>query len=295
MNLRAVEFQILETSQNVRRNGLMTAAAMSNAAACLFVLGAFALALWNVHSLTQTLAREGRLLVFFHKTTELSAAQDLAEEIQARFGGIIGEAKLYSREQVYERFFQSMPGFPKGGLTPDAFMHELDIRLQDPDRWEQIATFARADSRVDDVVTGQQNALLKLRAMTRTGGLVLAAFLGCATLLTISNTIRLTIYARRREIAIMQMVGATPGFIRLPFLLEGVFLGTIGAAIGGAALLAGYSSLVTWVGDSIPAFARFLVYGTGELAAVYGGLLVVGLLFGLVGSWLSVSRYLREQ
>jgi cell division transport system permease protein len=295
VNLRAVEFQMLETSQNIRRNGLMTAAAVSNAAACLFVLGAFVLALWNVHSLTQTLVEEDRLLVYFHRTTELAAAQDLADEIKTKFGDIVGEATLHDRNEVFESFIRANPDYPSGGLDASTFMHKLEIRLSDPERWDEIRRFARADPRVDDVISGQQQPLLKLRAMTRTGGLVLAAFLGCATLLTISNTIRLTIYARRREIAIMQMVGATPGFIRLPFLLEGIFLGTVGAAIGGAALLAGYSSVVTWVAESIPAFERFLVYGTGELAGVFGGLMAVGLLFGLFGSWLSVGRYLREQ
>ena len=67
MNLRTVEFQIVETSANIRRNGLMTAAAVTNAAACLFVLGAFALALWNLHSMTEQLSHESRIRIFLLK------------------------------------------------------------------------------------------------------------------------------------------------------------------------------------------------------------------------------------
>lgn len=298
MNFRTVEFQIVETSANIRRNGLMTAAAITNAAACLFVLGAFALALWNLSSMTEKLSHESRIRVFFIKDVELAEAKDLEQEIVARFGPEIDESVLIPREEVLRNFTMEHPSIPDVGLEEiKPFPHELQIKLRDPERWREVTELARADGRVDEVRSGRESGLeplLKLRRMTRIGGIVLVVFLGFATLLTISNTIRLTIYARRREIGIMQLVGATTRFIRFPFLLEGVFHGTLGALLGGAALLGGYTSVVSWIADTIPAFEKWLVYGIDQLAILFAGLVVSGLLFGLIGSWISVSRHLES-
>ncbi len=299
MNLRTVEFQIVETSANIRRNGLMTAAAVTNAAACLFVLGAFALALWNLHSMTEQLSHESRIRIFLLKDVPIEEAQALESEVVTRFGDMIEERVLIPREQVLEEFILKFPSIPNAGLGEEnnPFPHELQLKLKDPEEWREVTEFARADGRVDEVRSGRESGLeplLKLRRMTRIGGIILVAFLGFATLLTISNTIRLTIYARRREIGIMQLVGATSRFIRFPFLLEGVFHGTLGALLGGAALLGGYTSLVSWVAETIPAFERWLIYSVDQLGILFGGLVAAGLLFGLIGSWMSVSRHLQS-
>lgn len=297
MNFRTIEFQILETSANIRRNGLMTAAAVTNAAACLFVLGAFALALWNLHNMTEQLSQESRIRIFFIKDVPLDEAQALENDIVTRFGDNIQDHVLIPRERVLEEFTLKFPTIPSAGLGPEnnPFPHELQIRLKDPEGWREVTEYARADSRVDEVRSGREaglEPLLQLRRMTRIGGIVLVVFLGFATLLTISNTIRLTIYARRREIGIMQLVGASPRFIRFPFLLEGIFHGTLGALLGASVLLAGYTSLVSWVAQTIPAFERWLIFGADQLALLFVSLLIAGFLFGFIGSWLSVRRYL---
>lgn len=298
MNLRTIEFQILETSANIRRNGLMTAAAIGNSAACLFVLGGFVLAMWNLESLMHALSTESRVLVYFHKTIAYDDAQAFTQSLREQTGGLIAEAQLVPREQVLEEFARSHPDISTAGLGAEnnPFPHELRLTLRDPSRWSEVSNAAWADKRVADVRAGQQvlEALTRLRRIGRSSGVAVVALLGLAALLTISNTIRLTIHARRREIGIMQTVGATPTFIRVPFMLEGIFHGTFGAAIGASILLLGYSSLAALVSENVPAFDRWIVYGTAELGFVLGGLVATGFLFGLIGSWLAVGRYLES-
>ncbi len=122
-------------------------------------------------------------------------------------------------------------------------------------------------------------------------GVFLAAVTGLATLLIISNTIRISVFSRRREIAIMKLVGATDAFIRWPFVLEGAFLGSVGALVAAAAAWFGY----VWLVDRIAATLPFIPTLAPQpflwnLARV---LLAMGLLVGAGGSVLSVRRHLR--
>ena len=116
--------------------------------------------------------------------------------------------------------------------------------------------------------------------------------MGAATLLIVSTTIRLTIYARRREIRIMQLVGATNSFIRLPFILEGAFHGVTGGALSMVLVLASYS----WVHAYVSQHLGFLelVYST-KFGVLFGlGTLACGIIFGVLGSVLGLHSYLKE-
>ncbi|MBC7288511.1 MAG: FtsX-like permease family protein, partial [Armatimonadetes bacterium] len=120
----------------------------------------------------------------------------------------------------------------------------------------------------------------------------LVAILAAASLLIITTTIRITIYARRREIRIMQLVGATHWFIRLPFLLEGLLYGFVGGIFGGTVLLGGYTWVQVQVETSFP-FIQ-LVFGPRQLALIGGIIVATGVIFGLVGSLIATREYLRE-
>jgi cell division transport system permease protein len=297
MSLRQLEFQVVETSTNIKRNGLMTMAAVTNAAACLFVLGAFGMGMWNLQRLTSRLAEEARVLVFLRDTAEVADANDLLAQIKAKLPGLVREAEVIDRQHVTEAFERDT-GVPVGRLAGEQgpFPNSIRLSLSQPERWGEVVAIAKADRRVDEVRTGREifEPIIKLQRITRYSGGALVAFLAAGTLLTIGNTIRLTIYARRREIGIMRIVGATPGFIRFPFLLEGAFHGVVGALVGGAVLLAAYSSMAAWVVDTIPAFEPWVMNGVGGLLIVYAALVGAGLAFGIIGSWLSIRAYLRE-
>ncbi|MBC7104421.1 MAG: FtsX-like permease family protein, partial [Firmicutes bacterium] len=106
-----------------------------------------------------------------------------------------------------------------------------------------------------------------------------------------ATTIRLSVYARRREIGIMKMLGATNWFVRSPFLLEGVILGLAGGVLAVGLTMAGYFPLVSLLEGALPFFG--LVSERQVLLPVFGGLVFFGLLLGTVGSFISVHRFLK--
>lgn len=133
--------------------------------------------------------------------------------------------------------------------------------------------------------------IFKMTQVIRIGGIALIAFLAGATLFIISNTIRLTVFARRKEIGIMKYVGATNWFIRWPFLIEGMLLGFIGGAIATACVWEFYHFITLEVENSlaflplVPMFPFFY-----DLSAI---LLGVGVLVGAIGSTISLKQYMK--
>jgi cell division transport system permease protein len=299
MSLRSIEFHLVEATNNIRRNGLMSISAVTNAAACLFVLGCFVLGWWNLARVHQMLASETRITVFMRGDVDAEETQRIADELKSDLSGIAGGMTVITKDDALRRFLEQNPSFPAEGLRErNPFPTAIEIELADPERYEPVVTAALRYQEVDDVRAGQEilRSLAGLRKLGMQVGVALVVLLGAAALLTISNTIRLTIYARRREIGIMQMVGATQTFIRMPFALEGIFHGVVGAAIGGAVLIIGYINLRAYVQTGTTALqfldALFSVGTPAELGLCWGGLAAAGCLFGLVGSWLSVTRYL---
>jgi cell division transport system permease protein len=134
--------------------------------------------------------------------------------------------------------------------------------------------------------------LLRLIRGVKLTGAALSVVLAAAALVVVATTIRLTVYARRREIRIMQLVGATHWFIRLPFLLEGAIYGAASGVVSAVLLLVGYAYLDEQVEQTLP-FVQ-LVFSSQALLALGLGIVAAGVLFGFVGSVIATREYLRE-
>jgi len=300
MNLRSAEFHLVEATNNVRRNGLMAISAVTNSAACLFVLGAFLLGWWNFARLHERLSSETRVTIYMRKGVPTGNAQALVERLIAEHGPLIAAYRVVSPEEAIDAFLAAHPQFPREGLRDRPPVGpSIEIQMARPEEFATLDAAARTSEEVDEVLAGQEilQNLVMLRRLGTQVGTALLVLLGAAALLTISNTIRLTIYARRREIDVMQMVGATRSFIRAPFSLEGMFHGMSGAVIGGGVLVLGYANLrayVTGGGSGLQFLDSLFAVGTmRELGMCWLVLIGAGCLFGLMGSWLSVARYLH--
>ena len=146
---------------------------------------------------------------------------------------------------------------------------------------------------VESVHYGQDvvDELFKITQIIRIGGIVLIAFLAAATLFIISNTIRLTVFARRKEIAIMKYVGATNGFIRWPFVIEGMLLGCIGGLIAVACTGEFYYFITSEIEQSLAFFPLVPMFPIFYQLAV--ALLIIGIFVGAIGSAISLRQYMR--
>ena len=290
MRLNTVEFLLTQAWSAIVRNGAISGAAVTNVAVALCVLGAFALTAFNLDQLTS------------HQVAAVEITADLGkgankDQIEQQLRQIAGirtlryVAKQEALEQLSKSYQFDLKTLQRiGNPLPDS------VRLvpADPNQVDALAVAVKGIRGVTDVRYGRQTTqrLLTLARGIKIAGLLAIIVLGTATLLLVSVTIRLTIYARRREIRIMQLVGATNWFIRVPFLMEGVFQGFTGGVVAVILLLPGYSYVQDVVEKSLP-FVQ-VASSPQMMALIAVGTVLLGCIFGGVGSLIGLQRHLQE-
>ena len=173
------------------------------------------------------------------------------------------------------------------------------MHLSDLTRLEPVSFEFSAFDGVDYVSTPTELAgvLITLKNVTYYSGLLILIILFMVSMVVISNTIRLTVFARRREISIMKYVGATNGFIRMPFVVEGLLIGTISAVITFGLIAGGYIYLYNYISTQATGFIAMLsmcmVPFTSIWPVILIGFLVFGWTIGGLGSAMSMRKYLR--
>ena len=180
-------------------------------------------------------------------------------------------------------------------LSENPLPHTVVVKAQAGIPLASISENLETFQEVEEVVYGGEIAsrLESFTNLTKVGGLIVIGILGLSTLLIIINTIRLTVIARQDEISIMKLVGATDNFIKLPFLIEGVIIGCVGAAFSIAILKSLYMVMIVKIQTSIPFIP--IVFNHDYLWAIYSLIGLTGALLGLLGAYISVSRSLKLQ
>lgn len=291
--LRSIPFLIHEAFLNIRRQGLMSLTSISTVAIALCVLGGFGLLAWQCNVITTTLPRQWEFHAFISRTAAPAEAESLRQRVEAIPG--VRSATLLSREEVWAEWQGKWTGLKSDFEGLDNPMpYKLEVQTATPEKTMAIAARVRALPGIEAVRDGGVvlPRLLTLNRWVRTGSLILAALLALGTMAIISNAIRITLFARRREIRVMQLVGATNSFVRLPFLLEGMIEGLVGGAIAWGLLYLAYRHMSGRVLGAVP----FLTAGfrlPEEMPLYLGVVAAGGLLIGLVGSTVSIRRFLR--
>lgn len=208
----------------------------------------------------------------------------------------IDEINFVSKEEALKRFKERL-GDQQTLLTalgdtnplPDAF----EVRLKQPEMVKTAANSINNFEGVESAKFGQDviEQLFDLTKMIRIFGAVIIVFLAFATIFIISNTIRLTVFARRKEIGIMKYVGATDWFIRWPFLMEGMVLGFLGSIVAMLILRASYSTMTARIYDTLTFLPLIPEYPFLDQISLL--LLVVGTAIGALGSTISLKRFMK--
>jgi cell division transport system permease protein len=292
MSIRSLGFLAREASMNIGRHGLMTIASISTVAISLTILGGFVLMAFQFHSIAQALPQQMEIHAFAR--TDLTRAA--SEAVVARLRVISGvvRVRLVPKEEAWLAFQKGyankadLAGLP-GNPMPDKF----EIRTTKPEQIERVAGVVRSLPQVARVNTAPEvlQNMLRIARLVRLVGLVCAGLLLLATVAVISNSIRITLFARRREIRIMQLVGATNGFIRLPFVFEGIFDGAAGAALACVVVTTAYQYLVRTALANVPLLNEF--HTPVSLPPLFGGLAAIGVAIGALGSLVTMRRFLR--
>lgn len=283
----------------------MSLASMATVAVSLLVLSVVLLLALNLEYMAETVEKQVVIRTYLCAPEDEDARcnkQELSiEQTQAlmdqvkQMPGVVNVTFITKEEalsELQEQFGQQQD-ILKGLEGDNPLRNELRIEANDPKVVATIGEAVRELPGVGDVNYGQTwvQDLIALTTAIRIGGIGLVLLLIIATVLTISNTIRLAVYARRREISIMKLVGATDWYIRRPFMVEGIFLGVFGALAAMALTGWGYQRSVVYLDQSIPFLP--LVRPEVVLLNQTAGLVLLGGLLGAVGSLISMRRFLK--
>ncbi len=294
-----VSYVVRESVNNLRRNFLMTAAALLTVIISLALAGAALLFRAGVDNAT-VLFKGGFEITLMMKpdaTQEQvdAVGRDLRTNPQILQKGK-GKVTLITREESFaeiKKFFQNDP------VTAAAFQKPEDAPVQyrfkpvDAEQLEAIGKRFESRAGVDTVVYAKTvKLILSVAQKIQLVVLGVAAVLLISAVILILNTIRMAISARRREVAVMKLVGATNGFIRLPFMVEGMLQGLMGAAVGFGLVAIGARWAQSAIRHgSIPLLKQVSV-SSSQIIGTGVFMLVVGAVVGAVGSGLAVSRFL---
>lgn len=193
-----------------------------------------------------------------------------------------------------KELFQDSPGVMEN-LPGNPFPASLDAKLKDPTRMEAVAATMQGQPGVDDVGTGGEKAERAINVIQIGTAVFFAIGIGIliAATVLVANTIRLSIYSRRREIEVMKLVGASNGFVRMPFMIEGFLCGVFASALATAAVVGLVKVLGNVLGEFMDSDSLGATTGEVPLAMIALGLFLLGITLGMFGSATSMRKYLR--
>ena len=294
MKLRTTEYFVREVCISIKRNNWMSFASISTVAVSLFVLGMFLIIVLNMNRMASMLESQVQINVYLDDKLKGSEIDDLEDDLKKMQG--IESVQYVSREDAIVRLRERL-GDQKYLLDalgdknplPNAF----EVTVKQPMMVETAAKAIEKFGGVESVKYGQDvvEHLFDMTRLVRIFGFTLMLLLAGATLFIISNTIRLTVFARRKEIAIMKYVGATDWFIRWPFLLEGVVLGFFGGVLASIALRSIYGLITAKVYSTLaflPLIPQYPFVNFISLVMVLSGMGI-----GALGSTISLKRFLK--
>lgn len=289
-----MEYFIREAVSSLRRNGLMSFASVSTVALSLLILGMFLVMVLNLNNMASTLESQVQISVYLQDGLSEHEMREVGTRI-TKLPGVV-QVNFIDKEEAMKRFKQRLGeqqsllnALGEANPLPNAF----EVKVDRTDRVKPVAQAITQLKGVENAKFGQEvvEQLFALTRMVRIFGLVIILFLALAALFIISNTIRITVFARRKEIGIMKYVGATNWFIRWPFLLEGMMLGFGGALVAVLCLNETYGVLIHQVYESLAFLPLIPQYPFITNISVV--LLVTGTVIGALGSTISLRRFMK--
>lgn len=294
MKLSTSEYFIKEVYTSFKRNIWMTLASIFTVVLSLFILGFFSIVILNLNKMADTLESQVQISVYLKD--DLSQEEiDETKETLSKIEGL-EDIKFTTREEAMENFKERLgdqqfllDALDDTNPLPDSF----SLTVTSPQQVKTIADTAAALNSVESASYSQDiiNHLFNLTHLIRLIGVALIILLTGAAIFIISNTIRLTVFARRKEIAIMKYVGATDWFIRWPFLLEGICLGFIGGGLATIFLYIVYNQVTQEIYEAMAFFPLIPQHPFIDYISL--AILVAGIIIGALGSTISLKRFLK--
>ena len=294
MKKNNIGYLLREGFRGVFLHGFMSFAAVCVTVACLIIMGTFSLVLYNVHVMIVDLEKENQVLVYIDEDYSEAEAKSVGSRINLISN--VHEAKFVSRVQALDNFVGKQSDTTAfNGVDASILRDRYEVTVEDNSLLEQtVAEIEKIDG-VAEVSAHYEiaNGFQSLQKVLNIASMVIIIVLFVVSLFIISNTVKLAMYSRSEEIAIMKMVGATNSFIRLPFVVEGFILGMLGAVIAFFLEWGLYDFLQAKIAvvDTLRLFQIVPFAEVIELVAISYAL--TGFAVGVVGSLLSIRKFLK--
>ena len=293
MKINNIGYLLKEGVRGIFLHGFMSFAAVCVTVACLIIVGSFSILAYNLDVMVNELNQTSEILVYIDSDLSDAEARSIGTKINALSNVL--QATFISREEALESFVKDHNGDSAfNGVQASDLRHRYEVTLEDNTLMDQT------DAQLQQIPgVAKTNAAYELaqgfttiQQVLHIVSIAMIAVLLVISLLIISNTVKLAMYDRRDEIFIMKMVGATNGFIRLPFIVEGFTLGMIGAVLAFGLEWVAYDALVQKI-SQVDALKLFTFVPFESLLVpmliVFGA---AGLFVGVVGSWTSIRKFM---
>ena len=294
----ALSYTLREGLSGFRRTTLATATSVSALAIALVLIGLFALLGWQWRAFSDTLRQRAAEAEVFLRPVDGPAAERVGGRLRQIPG--VDSVRYVSHDEAAatfrETFGEGADLFDDEQFLPASYRVTLDGAYAQADSMNRIAARVRAWGSVEDVAydVASVETIERNRKAFSAVGLGVALLVVVAALLLVGNTVRLSIYARRMLIRTMKLVGATNGFIRRPFLIEGAAQGLVAGAAAGLALWGLYGLLLAALHDADALGAATADWPGGSPALSLLAVVGLGVLLGFFASWIAVRRFIRE-
>ena len=294
MKINNIGYLLKEGIRGIFLHGFMSFAAICVTVACLLIVGSFSCLTYNVSLMVEDLNKTNEVLVYIREDLSDAEARSVGTDINLVEN--VYKATFKSREDALKDFVSDHEGDEAfSGVEAGDLLHRFIVVLEDNTKIEETVEQLMLIPGVAKVSASYELAegFATLENILSIASVVIIGVLLVVSLLIISNTVKLAMYDRKEEIAIMKMVGATNGFIRLPYVVEGFILGMLGASIAFFAMWGLYSWMLTEL-NTLDTLQLFTFVPFEELlipmVTIFAG---AGLFVGIVGSWTSIRKFMN--
>ena len=302
MNFNSIKYLFTEGIKNLLNNIFMALASIGVLTACLLIVGFSFLFKMNTKRIVSFMGQQSTIVVYLKDEIEESQIEDLNNTFKNN--QYVKSVEFITKEKALENFSSrfSNPTAIKALTEHNVLPASLNVHVKDVNKMEELLKITE-EEKFKNIIeetkspTKYASAIKEFNKTTGVFGTILIIILVIASLIIISNTIRATVFARRREIAIMKQVGATDGFVRFPFLIEGATIGVISAVIAFFLLSILYKTMLLMLTKYSSEFFNLMfsnlvgLKNFGILMAI--SFLICGVIAGAVGSIISLVRYLK--
>ena len=294
--LNSLVYNIKQGFLQIFRNRGMSLASIFSILAMLLILGMFFVITVNINLFTEVVKQDyDQIEVFLLDDTDKAQAEQIMTQIRTHEGvtDVQYRSKAEALEILKERWGES--GYLLDSLGKNPLPASILISVESLDNAGEVAAYAGTLDGIEDVQYYQETVekLTKITNFLQIGALIIMAFLVVVSVVVVSNTVKLTVFARAKEIRIMKYVGATNWFIRGPFLAEGIIIGMLAALISTGLIALIYKELIAAIGAQVLAIVSMPLISTQNMT---GNMLIIflalGMSIGACGSIVSMRKFL---